>query len=137
MKFIITENKLEQFIIRHLDKMYDVNEINWVNPYEYDDETGEESENPNINDFYLGDYDGPYDSDFLFRWIGPEYYDVEDSDFGEYNVELQKESPILEVHESNGNELNNYFGNKWHEPFKIWFEEKFGLPIKTIKVGIS
>jgi hypothetical protein len=46
-------------------------------------------------------------------------------------------APILEVHENEGNTLNSYFGDKWHEPFKMWFNENFEMPVKTIKVGIS
>ena len=131
MKYVITESRLNNTIIDYLNQMYDVDDINSTNPYAYDDSTGEEWEDNNIVDFYRGDYNGPYDSDFVFRWIDPEYYAG-----GDY-VGLQRKCPILEVHENEGNVLNSYFGDKWHEPFKIWFEENFNLPVKTVEVGIS
>ena len=131
MKYIITENRLNSAIIEYINELYDVSDINWTHPYEYNDETDEEYEDGNIVDFYKGDYEGPYDSDFCFRWYDPEYYAG-----GDY-VGLQKKCPILEVHENEGETLNAYFGDKWHEPFKRWFEENFELPIKTIEVGIS
>lgn len=127
MKYVITESKLNGVIIEYLNGLYDVADINWVNPYQYDDETGEEWEDDNIIDFYKGDYDGPYDSNFLFRWIGPE----RDDSYEYHNA------PFLEVHEEQGEILNAYFGDRWKEPFKAWFKKNFELPIKTIKVGIS
>jgi hypothetical protein len=131
MKYVITENKLNSTIIEYLNELYDIEDINSVNPYQYDDETGEEWEDDNIIDFYKGDYDGPYDSDFLFRWYDPEHYSG-----GDY-VGLQKKCPIIEINDTEGEILNAYFGDRWHIPFKIWFEENFRLPIKTVKVGIS
>jgi hypothetical protein len=131
MKYTITEGRLNNAIIEYLNELYNVADINWVNPYQYDDDTGEEWEDNNIIDFYKGDYDGPYDSDFCFRWIGPEYYSKEGP------IALYKMSPILEVHENEGNTLNSYFGDKWRELFKKWFKENFELPIKTIEIGIS
>ena len=74
MKYSISENKFNTIVTKYLDELYDVNDINATSPYEYDDETGEEFEDNNVIDFYRGDYDGPYDSDFCFRWIDPEYY---------------------------------------------------------------
>ena len=131
MKYVITESRLNNTIIDYLNQMYDVDDINWTNPYEYNSQTGEEYEDPNVIDYYRGDYGGPYDSDFVFRWIDPEYYAG-----GDY-VGLQKKCPILEVHDIEGETLDAYFGNHWHEPFKIWFTENFRLPVKTIETGIS
>jgi hypothetical protein len=131
MRYVITESKLNGAIIEYLNELYDVTDINWVNPYQYDDETGEEWEDNNIIDFYKGDYDGPYDSNFLFRWYDPQYY----SERGP--VELYEIAPIIEVYDEQGKTLNSYFGDRWKEPFKIWFKENFQLPIKTVKVGIS
>ena len=131
MKYLILESRLNNSIIDYLNKLYDVSDISWTNPYDYDDETGEEGEDPNTIDFYRGDYEGTYDSDFVFKWYDPEYYAG-----GDY-IGLQNKCPILEVHENEGDILNGYFGDMWHEPFKKWFEEHFELPIKTIEVGIS
>jgi len=131
MKYIITESRLKNTIIEYLNELYDVDDINSTNPYEYDSETEEEYEDPNVLEYYRGDYDGPHDSDFVFRWIDPEYFAG-----GDY-VGLQKKCPILEVHDTEGETLDAYFGNNWHAPFKEWFQVNFRLPVKTIKVGIS
>jgi hypothetical protein len=131
MRYIISESKLEKSIYDYIDSMYDVNELNWVHPYEYDDETGYEGESDSVIDFYVGDYEGPWDSDFKFRWIDTDYYDEED-------VESRAKTPLLEVHENEGEVLNSYFGDLWKGPMKKWFEKKLGFyNIKTIKVGIS
>ena len=29
-------------------------------------------------------------------------------------------------------QLDGYFGDMWHEPFKKWFKEHFELPVKMI-----
>jgi len=130
MRYIITENRLNNAIMEYISELYDVSDINWTNPYMYDDETGEEYEDGDIIDFYKGDYEGPYDSDFCFRWYQPEYY------HNKGQIKEWRMAPILEVHENEGNTLNSYFGDKWHEPFKRWFQENFEMPVKTIKVGI-
>jgi hypothetical protein len=131
MKYIITESRLNDTIIEYLNNIYDVSDINWTNPYDYDDETDEEGENPNIIEFYRGDYEGTYDSDYVFMWYAPEHFP------GPENISWFEDAPILEIHENEGETLNAYFGDKWHEPFKRWFEENFELPIKTIEVGIK
>ena len=39
-------------------------------------------------------------------------------------------SPVLMVQKYY--ELNEMFGQYWKEPMKKWFEEKFGLPVRSI-----
>ena len=58
MKYIITKSKLEKIILHYIDELFDVDNINWTNPLEDDDETGEEWEDENRVVFYIGDYDG-------------------------------------------------------------------------------
>jgi hypothetical protein len=131
MNYIIKEGRLQKAIYEYINEMFDVDDINWTHPYAYDDNTEEEWEDSNVIDYYRGDYEGSYDSDFVFRWIDPEYYAG-----GDY-IGLQKKCPILEIHDKEGDILNSYFGSHWHEPFKKWFEENFRLPVKTIEVGLS
>ena len=129
MKYIITESKLNSAITEYLNELYDIDDIHWTHPYTFNDETGEEYEDPNLITYYRGDYDGPFDSDFVFQWIDPEHY--------EGYIGLQRKCPILEVHDREGEILDSYFGDKWHEPFRIWFEINFEFPVKTVEVGIS
>ena len=42
MKYIITESKLEQVIIDYLNDLFPLDNVNYTNPNEYDDETGED-----------------------------------------------------------------------------------------------
>jgi hypothetical protein len=55
MKYIITESKLESATIDILDEMFPVEDINWYHPYDYDDDTGQEGDDENRIEFYMGD----------------------------------------------------------------------------------
>ena len=66
MKYIITESKLEESILYYINELFDVNEIHINNPLEYDDETGEEWEDTNRLQFYIGDYNG--EDEGCFFW---------------------------------------------------------------------
>ena len=57
MKYIITESKLESAIIDILDEMFPIEDVNYYHPYDYDDETGEEGDDENRLEFYIGDYE--------------------------------------------------------------------------------
>ncbi len=123
MKYTITESKLNEIIIDYLEKMFDVTDINWTHSYEYDDDGYEEYEDENAIIFYIGDYNGPDDG--CFRWYGCEYFDE-----GSNAKDL---CPIVQVEHPFDIQLNGYFGNNWHEPFKKWFTKHFDLPVKTIE----
>jgi len=78
MKVLITESQLDTYVFKTLDEMFPEDEVNYVIPYEYDDETGEEGEDECRLLFYLGDYEG--DDEGIFkepfkRWF-EERYDV-------------------------------------------------------------
>ena len=65
MRYVITESKLDEAITDYLDEMFDVDNIHYTSPLEYDDETGEEWEDENRIEFYVGDYG---DLDTCFEW---------------------------------------------------------------------
>jgi len=124
MRYVITESKLESVIIAYLDETFDVSDINWTNPYDIiDDETGEEGDDENRILFYIGDYNG--DEDGCFMWYGCGYFDK-----GSKATEL---CPIIQLEHPYDLQLNGYFGDIWHEPFKKWFTHNFELPVKTIE----
>jgi hypothetical protein len=57
MKYIITESKFEKTIMNYFDELFDIENLNWTHPYDIlDDETGEEGEDENRIEFYIGDY---------------------------------------------------------------------------------
>ena len=123
MKYIIAESKLDKVIINYLDELFQVDNINSINPYEYDDETGEEYDDDSRVEFYIGDYeDGDND---IFKWYDCEYFDE--------GSEPKKHCPLVVVEHPYDDTLIGYFGDKWEEPFKRWFYDNFDLPVKTVE----
>ncbi|MEI7489495.1 MAG: hypothetical protein WCJ72_19175 [Chryseobacterium sp.] len=122
MKYIITESRLEEHILDYINKLFDVNDINWTNPIEDDDETGEEWEDDNRVVFYVGDYEG--EDGGCFYWYACDYFNP--------NSPASKKCPMVSVELEYKKQLDGYFDNLWHEPFKKWFKEHFELPVKTI-----
>ena len=68
MKYIITESKLDETITNYLDGLFDIDNINWTHPLDYDLDTGEEWDDVNRVVFYMGDYEG--EDDGCFYWYG-------------------------------------------------------------------
>ena len=130
MKYIITESKLEEIIVNYLNKMYDVNNINWKYPLENDEETDDWEEDPNRRYFYKGDDE--YD-DRIFLWYSKEYWDVEKIKMNDTVRNYYEKSPALDFENRNDlTILNGYFGYKWVPVFKKWFEDHFVVPVKSI-----
>jgi hypothetical protein len=129
MKYILSENRIEKVIFEYFDKTYDLSDINYTNPYTYDDRTGEEYEDSNIITFYKGDYQGPYDSEFIFVWVDKYYYDDDETWFNK--------APILEVHEDQSRVFDSFFGDLWLKPMKKWFNENFKLPVNIVRKRIT
>ena len=128
MKFIISEDKIYGLIMKHLNSMFDVDNIHWT-PYinDYGDEV----------DYAISFYNGDYgDDDNLFRWYSEDYfYSEEMSNHSKTMIDMWKEkSPMLEF-DNNGKkeQLDALFGDKWLQPFKDWIWDNFNLPVKTIE----
>ena len=125
MKYIITESSLDKVIKKYLNDVFDSADWNIINPYDFDDETGEEIEDENHIIFYIGnDYDA---DDSVFEWYGCEYF-YEDS------PQRQNQTcPIIVVNHPYDDDLSNTFGEySWQEPFKKWIMNKFDLPVTTV-----
>ena len=122
MKYLITESKLEESILYYIDELFDITDINWTNPPEYDEETGEEWDDDNRVVFYIGDYEG--EDEGCFYWYACDYFDP--------NSPASEKCPMVSVEVQYEKQLNAYFGDLWKEPFKKWFKEHFDLPVKTI-----
>jgi hypothetical protein len=118
---LIKESKLENSIVDYLDEMFDVDNIHYTVPYEYNDETGEEGDDNTRMEFYIGDYEN---DDTCFRWYSCDYF----TPFSQ----AREICPTVSLEYKYENILNGYFGNKWKEPFKKWFIHHFDLPVKTI-----
>ena len=135
MKFIISENRIDDLVVKHLDSVFDVNNIGWT--YGSDD-MGNDIDY--AAEFYEGDYE--WGEDILFRWYGKDYWLDDKSGLpatGGYEYDRRilnksiKESPIVEFGDSHlSSQLDSIFGDRWEEPFKRWFEDNFHFPVKTI-----
>ncbi len=122
MKYIITESKLNEAILNYIDSLFDVDDIHWTHPIIDDDETGEMWDDNNRIIFYLGDYMG---QDYgCFSWYACDYFNP--------NSPASEICPTVSLDIEYENQLNGYFGDMWHKPFKKWFTQNFDLPVKTI-----
>jgi hypothetical protein len=125
MKYIITESSLDKVIKKYLNDVFDSEDLNIINPYDFDDETGEEMEDENHIIFYIGD---DYDADdSVFEWYDCEYF-YEDS------PQRQNQTcPIIVLNHPYDDDLSDTFGEySWQEPFKKWIMNKFDLPVTTV-----
>ena len=114
---------MEESILYYINELFDVNNINSTNPLEYDEETGEEWDDNNRVVFYVGDYNG--EDEGCFYWYACDYFIPHST--------ASRNCPIVTVENEYKNQLDGYFGNMWHGPFKKWFKEHFELPVKTIE----
>lgn len=128
MKYIITENKLNQTIMLYIDKVYGDKKIYMAEALI----DGKEVEG--AYDFFTEDYSEGIDEDYLFLWSEAKYYENTMINDSVRKRKLLRECPILEVTNTGHSKgkLNELFGDRWHEPFKEWFTNKFGLPVKTL-----
>ena len=71
MKYIITESRLDTIITEYLIEIFDVDNVHYTNPTEYDYETGEDYDDDTRVEFYFGDYE---DENTIFKWYDCEYF---------------------------------------------------------------
>lgn len=131
MKFIISENRIDEHILNYINSKYDVDNINWTN---YVDDNGNETDSAVL--FYYGDFN---DDETVFRWYNKDYWEedikyYEDDKNINYINSLIDKSPILMFESENDyNSFEGLFSHLWKPVFINWFEENFGLPVKTIE----
>ena len=121
MKYTINESKFKKVVIDYLNELFPEDELHWTHPL--DDFYNEDD---NALRAYLGDSGDGYD---CFWWYGPEWFNGDD----ETQREWRDRAPIVEIENKYLLPLNGYFGDKWHEIFKEWFTERFGVSVKTIQ----
>lgn len=132
MNFKITPEKLEKIeksIYTILDNFIDLNDVAMTNPWVNDWDNKEEYEDFYMKFYYLGNWYGEDDTDILFTYFHPEYYDSNSPS----EKSLREKAPILEINnESLVNRLE-IFGHKLYFPvISKWFEDKFNLPVKSV-----
>ena len=126
MKYIITENRLNNLVVKFLEHMFK-DKIYNESGFNYDIDAYDE----NLIMFYDDDYKNNIEYEPLFEYIFKEYY--EELDPETINNWAEK-APLIEIIRNELVEtLNSTFGRgEWKPGFKIWFERTFELPVKTI-----
>lgn len=121
MKYIITESSLDIIVEKFLDEMFKTDDLKFIMPLSYDEETDSESEDENHLIFYLGDYD---ENEEAFGWFGCEYFP---------DSESYPNCPLVIMYEPYSNDLNDLFGyDGWIEPFKKWMMKNTELEVKSV-----
>ena len=130
MKVLITENKLTNSIYNYIDETFNPNDMDWVYGLGVDDDgyVDIDKENENFLIFFNGEWEGEEDSDSVFHYFNVDFYDKNDPS----HKPFRDKTPILEVLGDYGRHLDIMFDNHWHEPMKIWFQDNFNLPVKTL-----
>jgi 3'-phosphoadenosine 5'-phosphosulfate sulfotransferase (PAPS reductase)/FAD synthetase len=123
MKYIITESRLDKVVTEYLNEIFPLDDVNYLNPIEYNDDTREEYEDETRVEFYLGDYEDGETT--IFKWYDCKYF-YPDSP-------VQNICPTVVVEHPYDDTLIAYFSDKWEEPFKKWFTENFNLPVNTVE----
>ena len=117
MKYLISENKLNNLIYDYIVDMFTNNEAGELNHnYNYDDMGNETDDSI---EFYFGDYGDDYEA---FRWYSEEYFDDD-----------CERCPIVELSYELKNNLDLMFNNLWKPIFKKWIKENYDLEVKTIQ----
>ena len=121
MKILITENKLNDFILQYIEEKYPVDKINYNENY---DDEGNPDDTSYV--FYFTDNDGWA----IFIWYGKDYWKGDDTEILRDRIE---KSPMLYFEDSREiAKLNKMFGKHWKPVFKKWFYDNFKMEIKTI-----
>jgi hypothetical protein len=120
MKYIITESKLENFITKYIEDLFPIDEINWVNPRMYDPEEETVYDDPNLIEYYIGDF---IDDGVCFRWYGCEYF----------GSNAQSVCPFVTLELEYERQLNSLFNDRWKEVFKKWFNKNFDVVAKYVE----
>jgi len=118
----INESRRDKVITDYFDELFNTAEMNWRHPYEMGGDADDygEYEDTSRTYFYYG---SEFDDDIIFRYYDKGYF---------ANVTADENAPILSVEDEYKIKLDGYFGNMWHEPLKKWFEQNFGMYVKTI-----
>lgn len=127
MKYVLPQGRLFDSIYLYIDKYFEEINIEW-RFYDDDDETTDE----NIIEYFDSQY-----ANNEFQYIKKEYYqNLDSNDLGNKSLidKWLDNAPLLELRESLLPEkLNRILGSDiWRPVFVKWFEDKYGLPVKTL-----
>ena len=114
MKFIITENRVNEVVLNYLNiKVHP--DYNW---------------GPELHEFYRDDVEEYGAHDFYINDV------VGYSYFGVYGGRDESEYMyLLLIQPWLGEQLNSLFGSRWKPIFKEWFEKNSGLEVRKMEIG--
>jgi hypothetical protein len=122
MNYIISEDRVNDLILKYIENTYPVDEINYT---EYEDEDGNPNDSAYV--FYYGDWDNG--DEVIFRWYSKNYFQGDD-ELSRFRV---SQSPMLYFEDSREiDKLHSLFGNKWEPVFINWFYRNFNFRIKNV-----
>jgi hypothetical protein len=131
MEYTIENERLNNIVFNFLESYFKNEEINYTHPYDgYEDEDGDEveGENPNVIEYYIGDYD---EDKLLFRLYFKGYWTGTNATADK----RRNESPIISIMDENLEDtLDGMFNDEiWANGFKIWFKRKLDIDINRIR----
>ena len=121
MNYIISENRVDDIILKYIESTYNVDDIHYT---EYEDDDGNPDDSAYV--FYYGDFS---DGDPVFRWYSKNYFQGND----ELSRIRFSMAPLLYFEDSREiDKLHSLFGNKWEPVFINWFYRNFSLRVKNV-----
>ena len=90
MKYIITENRLNNYILKYIEEKYPIDKINYGETY--DDDGNLDS---SAYDFYFTDYDPDEYDGTIFRWYGKDYWEGDNDEILRHRIERDRKSTRL------------------------------------------
>jgi hypothetical protein len=124
MKYVIKESALDKVIKRYLDEMFPEDELSGFHPDSYDEDLDLVREDKHHLIFCLGDYDGENDA---FHWYDCDYF------YDDAPQNINQTCPVIVLYHPYDDSLIALFDDSWEEVFKVWFKNRFGLPVKTVE----
>lgn len=122
MRYIISESKLNDAMIKLFNQYINVDEMKYYHPVE-ETEDGDEYEDLNRTIFYVGDVE--LDDSEIFR-----YYEC---DYFEPQAQIKTRCPLISLDYDIIDTFNDLFGDLWKEPFRKWVNNTFDLYAKEIE----
>jgi hypothetical protein len=119
MKIIITESMSERMfnlVYNYIDTLYDWDEVRYFDEENYD-----------FAPIELIDYE----ENVLMRVYMPDYW----TDITESGIKMKEDSPMLDLGYELQRDLKTKFGPLYKEPLKKWFEDNYGIKIKSVDMS--
>jgi hypothetical protein len=126
MKFIINENKADQYIYKYIDQRLKEEELYKESPYLDSDQPNE-----NIIGFFGESFSSEREDDPFFEYFS------EEEVLTAFPLEDELGSTLV-INKTNLFErFKGMFGNRYRKQFKLWFETNYPeLPVKTYKFEV-